>query len=652
MFDPATVAYLVLSILGGQVCIPIFLATCLFSRRVHRNPLLLGFMSSWTVYSLATCILLYSGHQGDKEVNHALCLAQAATVNGSLIMAAISAFILVLHLRITMPRPDMPLGKVGFGPMAMFGLAAIPPLSLIIYLSTLLGIEGRHPGLLQAERRDLICGFRSTGAAWYADRISPIIIGVLLLVSCGLSSFLFTTTYSWRSAITSRSTAAPWMRIMLRFTIFTVYAGLTMIACIFRIVLKDSMALHTAVAIYVATLPLAAFLVFGTLPVRLQYTPGIVIRELIPRFISGCPRRVVASPRCDRNTTPGPTPSMTIAPWDMRDPDEMGSYWSDSAVALPRDECTTSERYQPESRVLSAAQMPAPATKVSTAASQSTSPSVTRPPPKKTGNVLRKAGLMRSGSGSKQAAQLNLTGTSGTGDAPSRPHLAEAYYAGRIAREYYAEQEREASLSPVREQLRSPVVETDHFTAPPPRRSNPSKRHEREASLSPVREQLRSPVVETDHFTAPPPRRSNSSKRHERLPRISPTPRQYDDKPPFSQYTQPRTRTPSSPPPRRPASRPISLFDPNNMPEPDDDGWHTAGSSPVSLYPPVGSPVDRALGSPTGYPLLSSPLSPARSPVFEYPTMPTMAPRAAYATHHYMAVAPVRTGEYASRSES
>jgi len=65
--------------------------------------------------------------------------------------------------------------------------AIIPPISLIVYLSAMLAVERNHPGLLQTERRDLICGFRSTGAAWYADRITPIIIGVFLVVSLCLS---------------------------------------------------------------------------------------------------------------------------------------------------------------------------------------------------------------------------------------------------------------------------------------------------------------------------------------------------------------------------------------------------------------------------------------------------------------------------------
>ncbi|EJD36513.1 hypothetical protein AURDEDRAFT_174472 [Auricularia subglabra TFB-10046 SS5] len=266
MLDAASIAFFVLTISGGQVLLPVVLATCILSRRVHRHALFLELLACFVVYSLATCVVLYAGRQGDPDVEgHPLCLAQAALVNGSLIMTSIAAFCLILHLRLTMPLSSKQL-RDGLGPLGQRLLSCAAPLAFLVYEFTLLGIELSHPGTLQAEQRDLICGFRSTGGTYLADRISPIIIGVFLLASLAMSSFMFTLTFSARKGLSSRSTSAPWMRVVLRFTIFAAYAGVTAIACMCRLALPDTPALHTVVSLYVATLPLAAFFVFGTLP--------------------------------------------------------------------------------------------------------------------------------------------------------------------------------------------------------------------------------------------------------------------------------------------------------------------------------------------------------------------------------------------------
>lgn len=70
MLDAVTTAYFVLSILGGQVLLPLVLGTCLISKRVHRHPLLLEFLACWTVYSLATCILCAASAAVRSSVSH------------------------------------------------------------------------------------------------------------------------------------------------------------------------------------------------------------------------------------------------------------------------------------------------------------------------------------------------------------------------------------------------------------------------------------------------------------------------------------------------------------------------------------------------------------------------------------------------------
>jgi hypothetical protein len=388
---------------------------------------------------------------------------------------------------------------------------------------------------------------------------------------------LFTITYSRRASLHSGSSSAPWMRVLLRFTIFAVYAFLTALACLFRIVLKDTMTLHTVVALYVATLPLAAFFVFGSLPDVLS----VWFRR--PSYVP---------------TAATPATRSATVPWDLHDPDEMTSRFSRSGETLTR-EGAVSERWEPSAPVVTAAQFKPTA---GTAEKPSSNPVGNRTGTKK-GNVLRKSsGPMRSASSSKYT-QPNFTGTSDSNDGSQRPHLAESYYVNRIAREYYANRQLEE---------RAKAAAYDHDDVTSPLRYTPSDSLLRS---TPNRSTPNRSSPESDYFTQPPARRS--SPRRQASTRLPVVPRSSDDLPPSSHYV----------PPRRPLSRPSSLYDAD--PDADAELFYSAPSDPDSPTTTLGSPV----------PLLPSPVRQAQ---FEYPTLPVMAPRAAYATHHYMAMAPVR----------
>lgn len=220
----------------------------------------------------------------------------------------------------------------------------------------------------------------------------------------------------------------------------------------------------------------------------------------------------------------------------------------------------------------------------------------------KRGNVLRKtSGLMRSASSSKQT-QPNFTGTSDMNDGSQRPHLAETYYVNRIAREYYANRQLE-------ERAKAAAYDQDDVTSP--LRYTPSDSLLRS---TPSRSTPNRSTPESDYFTQPPARRTSPHRRASARSPVVPS-RSSDEVSPSSRYA----------PPRRPLSRPSSLYDADA--DADADLFYSAPSDPES---------PTLLGSPV--PLMPSPV---RQVQVEY-TMPVMAPRAAYATHHYMAMAPVR----------
>ncbi len=56
-FDHLIPVYLALQIAGGQVGLPIIIATLLISKKVARHPALINFFCTWVVYSVVYCIL-------------------------------------------------------------------------------------------------------------------------------------------------------------------------------------------------------------------------------------------------------------------------------------------------------------------------------------------------------------------------------------------------------------------------------------------------------------------------------------------------------------------------------------------------------------------------------------------------------------------
>lgn len=49
--------FLTLHIIGGQIILPILVATCICSKTVMRHPTLINFLSTWIIHSVCSCLL-------------------------------------------------------------------------------------------------------------------------------------------------------------------------------------------------------------------------------------------------------------------------------------------------------------------------------------------------------------------------------------------------------------------------------------------------------------------------------------------------------------------------------------------------------------------------------------------------------------------
>jgi len=273
---PRLYAYLAIAIVGGQVLVPLLLVSFLFTRGLRRHPTLLNFLVSWIVYSIAVCLLFYAGHGLDQIPPPSLCLAQVALINAAYFKIAFAAVALMLHLFLTLPTVN---DFRGPSPIRETILVLLAPFVFGLYLIVFFAVNSAAPQYVLVERGRLTCRFQSTPTTSFFSKFTPAIICIAMLSCLIMSMWMFKKTVKhvlnwrdWRLRSNLNGPRGPWFRILLRFTVFCVYAVLTEIASLIDVFAPQGPS-HDIVDMYVATLPLAAFFIFGTLPDIRRFIP-------------------------------------------------------------------------------------------------------------------------------------------------------------------------------------------------------------------------------------------------------------------------------------------------------------------------------------------------------------------------------------------
>ncbi|KZV86237.1 hypothetical protein EXIGLDRAFT_752925 [Exidia glandulosa HHB12029] len=241
----------------------------MFSRGLKRHPTLLVYLLSWVAFSIATCFLLYSGRGMEAHPPYGLCLTQVSLINAAYWMIAFAAVSLVLHLRFTLPTVN-PAQQQSRAREAI--LVAIPPIAAVVYLCIFFVANRVSPNSVAVERGRLNCRFQERPETRFFAKLTPILLGVLLSI-CFVTSIhmLHKTVHKlldvrgWRLKNSLQAPRGAWLRILARFVVFGAYSITTMVASLIDAITPQGPA-HYFVDMYVATLPLVAFSIFGTLP--------------------------------------------------------------------------------------------------------------------------------------------------------------------------------------------------------------------------------------------------------------------------------------------------------------------------------------------------------------------------------------------------
>ncbi|KAI0328134.1 hypothetical protein GY45DRAFT_1372588 [Cubamyces sp. BRFM 1775] len=255
-----TPVFLTIQLAGGHIGLPILVATFLFSKTAKRHPTVVNFCVIWILYSIIYCLLLYGGPDLQENPPHALCLAQAAMNYGAPPMAVVAGLGVVLQVWSTFVEPWKE-ARLAHIPrwVKLFAILAPPYLVFIAF-----SLSAAYYGLANPHwvtvKNGLYCGLLHGKFEMLAV---PIFCGIFIIIIVGFEIATFVRYLHGRRLIKEvcplvelkKRSLSPWCRAGL----FLVYALLTFSACVMD--LKQD--LNAFAYMIQATLPLAAFLIFG-----------------------------------------------------------------------------------------------------------------------------------------------------------------------------------------------------------------------------------------------------------------------------------------------------------------------------------------------------------------------------------------------------
>jgi len=241
--------YYFLLALGGCVGLPLTVATMVFTKTVNRrHPTLLNFLLVWFAYAMASLILLFARQEKTYPPEFRLCLAQASLVYATTVAAAAGTLGLVLQLWM-----DIRAVRFSKSPRIIFALVAFPwILFILISVGCIIFASMRHE--VVTLRWLFYCSLESNAVIWIVSALT-LTINVLIIVFQGSVMYKL-----YNAARQSRSVNRSAHNLTIRVSVFAVYSIVTLLVSLV-LVLKPTLIFAY---IFISSLPLAVFLVFGT----------------------------------------------------------------------------------------------------------------------------------------------------------------------------------------------------------------------------------------------------------------------------------------------------------------------------------------------------------------------------------------------------
>ncbi|KAL5485049.1 hypothetical protein ACEPAI_7691 [Sanghuangporus weigelae] len=274
----AVVSFFFFQIFGGQVGIPVILLTLYFSKGARKHPMLVNFLVTWIIYSVSFCILLYLGKQFGPEPNHVLCVTQASLIYGTAVMTPTAGLSFVLNLWLSLRAVTENKSVISNYALRNYALVAAPYGAFAVFV--IFTASYGATTTVSRNRYLFYCTINSTIVDLVPGIAAMIMISIIVFE--GLIAFKLYRMH--KAFVSMRLNGGPPLHLIIRVGIFSVYSFMSIVACIGF----WSKAGAELPYIIQASLPTAAFIIFGTQPDLLEVWG--IIRFL--RFIRRKPKPV------------------------------------------------------------------------------------------------------------------------------------------------------------------------------------------------------------------------------------------------------------------------------------------------------------------------------------------------------------------------
>ncbi|TFK30901.1 hypothetical protein FA15DRAFT_751890 [Coprinopsis marcescibilis] len=212
--------FLSLHITGGQICLPLLIVTCFYSKSVFRHPVLVNFLCTWVFHSITCCLLFYGKQVGNPPGS--LCFAQSAIMHGTLPMCATSTLVLVVQAWSMFHQPELGCKKWSPSP-GLIAKLLVPYIVFLVFAIITAVLQSRNPQYVSSAN-GIYCTyykdpFRRLGTGIFSITLLALII--MFEIAVGIRYFCMWRQISNVFPLAVRSTSPA---LIVRLVIFNLYS--------------------------------------------------------------------------------------------------------------------------------------------------------------------------------------------------------------------------------------------------------------------------------------------------------------------------------------------------------------------------------------------------------------------------------------------
>lgn len=243
-------------ILGGQIMMPILVATFVFSKTAKRDPTLVNLCGTFILTGFCGCLLLYAGQAYGPEPSKGLCILQASLVTACPPTWSVAMLALVYQ---TWHSLDTKLKTRPISRRWKIFMVLAPYIAFLGWATITAILSGMHPAKVSRKRRLLYC---SLDYEHYTNSVSiatTVACAVIIAFAVRLGVRLFR---AWRFAHRAGQVPDVNFRLALRLVVFMLYIFGGTVFSVWSIF--DRQMDTTGRDLFIATMGVAVFVVFGT----------------------------------------------------------------------------------------------------------------------------------------------------------------------------------------------------------------------------------------------------------------------------------------------------------------------------------------------------------------------------------------------------